>query len=55
MVKTVKAVIPAPAWLRKAMDASLKRKTTPEKALLQTQHMIKQRKQRSSAKAVKQP
>ena len=50
MDKTVKAVIPAPAWLRKAMDDSLKQRTTPEKALLQTQNLLKQRKQRSSAK-----
>ena len=43
MVKLVKAVIPAPAWLRKAMGDSLKRRTTSEKALLQTQNMLKQR------------
>ena len=50
MFLVVKAVIPAPSWLRKAMDDSLKRQTTSEKALLQTQNMLKQRVQRSPAK-----
>jgi len=44
----VEAVTPAPAWLRQAMDDSLKRRTTSEKALLHTQTMLQTRK--SSAK-----
>ena len=47
-MRMMKAVIPAPAWLRKAMDDSLKRRTTPEKALLQTRNMLRQRMQRSA-------
>ena len=43
-VEAVKAVTPAPAWLRQAMDDSLKRRTTSEKALLQTQNMLRTRK-----------
>jgi hypothetical protein len=46
MSKHKKKVIPAPAWLRKAMDDSLKRHTTPEKALAQTRNSLEQRRRR---------
>jgi hypothetical protein len=39
MVMAVKAVIAARAWLRKAIDDSLKRRATSEKALLETRNM----------------
>jgi hypothetical protein len=46
-------VIPAPPWLRKAMDDSLKRHTTPEKALRQTQNSLEQRMLRTSVPLLK--
>jgi hypothetical protein len=49
----MKEVIPAPAWLRKAMNDSSKQRSTPEEALRQTQNMLKQRMQRLSAKLAK--
>jgi hypothetical protein len=50
MVQTVKDVIPAPEWMRKAMKASSKQRgITAAEALLQTQNALKGRTEKEAA------
>jgi hypothetical protein len=52
MIRTMKDVIPAPAWMRKIMDASLKQRgITSAEARRQTQNALKGRTEKQSAKS----